>query len=632
MPDTPAPTTRLPELIGGRYRLRAMLGRGGMATVHRAHDDRLDRDVAVKLLHAHLADDATFLDRFRREARAAAALSHPNVVSVFDWGETEDGAYLVLELIEGMSLRDVLQVRGRVTPSEALALLGPAAGGLAAAHEAGLVHRDVKPENLLLRPDGVVKVTDFGLARAAAATTSTFGPDTMVGSPHYVAPEAISGGVVDARADVYGLGIVLFECLTGHPPFEGDTPMATALQRTARDVPAPSSVVPGIPAAVDRVVRTATAVDPDDRYSDAAEFALALSHAVPDGPSAVDLRDGSRDTVVLPNHATDTLVGISERRTAVTPVRGAGPAATADPQPGGRRPVRWLLALLLAAALAGGAWVSYDRVIAPVTAVPDVVEQPEAEATAVLESAGFDVAVATGRRFSTEVPAGHVIAQSPTSDARRGATVTLVLSAGPKQVTVPPVVDLPEEQARTLITSSDLEVEVQRTYSDTVEAGIVVAVEPPAGEQVDEGATVTLTVSQGRQPIEVPNVAGRPEAEAVATLEEAGLTVAFADPVHDDDAAAGTVLAQTPGAGETLLRGDRVTLTISLGPAPVTVPDVTGRSEDDARAILEGRGLVVEVVYVDTIIPFRAGKVDDQDPAGGTEARRGDTVRLFVWR
>lgn len=627
MPDTPAPTTRLPELIGGRYRLRTLLGRGGMATVHRAHDDRLGRDVAVKLLHAHLADDQTFLDRFRREARAAAALSHPNVVSVFDWGETDEGPYLVLELIEGMSLRDVLRIRGRVTPAEALALLGPAAGGLAAAHDAGLVHRDVKPENLLLRPDGVVKVTDFGLARAAAATTSTFGTDTMVGSPHYLAPEAISGEQIDARADVYGLGIVLFECLTGRPPFEGDTPMATALQRTARDVPAPSSIVPGIPAAVDRVVRTATRTDPDERYTDAAEFALALSHAIPAGPASVDLRDGSRDTIVLPNHAADTLVGMGERRTTVI-----GPDAAKASDSRGRRWLPWLLGLLLLAGLAAGGWVGYDQLLAPVTAMPDVVTQPEAAAVATLESAGFEVVVAPGQRFSAQVPAGHVIEQSPTTDARRGTTVTLVLSAGPKQVEVPAVVDRPEGEALEELRQLGFEVDLQRIYSDTVEAGSVVAVEPAAGQQADEGATVVLTVSQGRQPVEVPEVTNQPEAEAVRLLEELGLTVTIAEYVHDDDVPEGAVLSQSPAAGETVLHGDRVTLRISKGPAPVTVPDVVGRSEDQARAMLEGRGLRVEVVYVDTIIPFRAGKVDDQDPAGGTEARRGDTVRLFVWR
>jgi eukaryotic-like serine/threonine-protein kinase len=235
--------------VGDRYVLRGELGRGGMATVHRALDDVLEREVAVKLLHAHLADDPAFLDRFRREARAAAALDHPNVVAVHDWGETDEGAYLVLQLVEGPSLRDVLRRHGRLDPGESLAVLGPAARGLGAAHAAGLVHRDVKPENLLLGRDGTVRVTDFGLARAAASATSTFGADVLVGSPHYLSPEAVRGRPLDPRADVYALGVVLFECLTGRPPHEGESPFATAVQHTSRRVPPPSEHVDGIPPA-----------------------------------------------------------------------------------------------------------------------------------------------------------------------------------------------------------------------------------------------------------------------------------------------------------------------------------------------------------------------------------------------
>ncbi|MDQ3931235.1 MAG: protein kinase, partial [Actinomycetota bacterium] len=237
--------SRTATLLGDRYRLLREIARGGMATVFQAIDEVLERDVAMKLLHRHLAADPVFLDRFLREARAAAALSHPNVVSVYDWGEDDDGgqAYLVMEFVNGPSLRDLLRSRGRLMPAEAAAVLAPAAAGIAAAHARGLVHRDVKPENILVSSDGAVKVTDFGLARAAAATTQTFAPGAIVGSPHYLAPESVRDERLDARADVYALGVVLYECLVGRPPFEAETPVATALRHTTEAVPPPSALI-----------------------------------------------------------------------------------------------------------------------------------------------------------------------------------------------------------------------------------------------------------------------------------------------------------------------------------------------------------------------------------------------------
>lgn len=631
MSDTSTPT-RSPDLVGDRYRLLDEIGRGGMASVHRAHDEVLGRDVAVKLLHGHLASDPTFLERFRREARAAAALSHPNVVAVYDWGETDDVAFMVLELVEGMSLREVLRIRGRVTPSEALALLGPAAGGLAAAHQQGLVHRDVKPENLLLGADGVVKVTDFGLARAASSTTQTFGADTLVGSPHYLCPEAVDGAPLSPASDVYALGIVLFECLTGRPPYQGESPLATALQHTSNQVPPPSSVVAGVPGDVDRVVQRATAVDPDDRYVDATEFALALAEAVPQGPAPVDLRTGTRNTVVLPNHATDTIVGLDTGRTTTIARRAVYGGDGSVPEP--RRWPRRLLATVLALALlVGGGWVVYDQVLAPMTPVVSVLGADEAAARAQLEEAGFGVAVADPEH-SVEVPAGQVLSQQPADgEARRGSTVTLVLSAGPRMLAVPAVADLAEDEAVSLLQGAPygFEVTVQRVYDESIEAGRAVGTDPEVDASVAEASTVTLLVSQGREPIDVPNVVGEDRAAAVETLEAAGLEAKVASTAYHDDIPAGAVISQNPGPDSQLFRGQQVELVISDGPAPVTVPDVRGKSEEEARRILTGLGLQVEVFYVDTLNPFRRG-VDDQDPAPDSQARRGDTVRIFVWR
>jgi beta-lactam-binding protein with PASTA domain/tRNA A-37 threonylcarbamoyl transferase component Bud32 len=634
VPET-SPPIHDADVIGGRYRLLDEIGRGGMATVLRARDEVLGRDVALKMLHDHLADDDAFIDRFRREARSAAALSHPNVVALYDWGEGDDGSYMVLELVDGMSLRDVIRIRGRVAPAEALALLGPAAAGLHAAHRAGLVHRDVKPENVLLADDGTVKVTDFGLARAAASSTQTFGADVIVGSPHYLCPEAVDGQPLDARADVYALGVLLYEVLVGRPPFEGDSPLATALQHTTNTVPRPSGQVSGISADVDQVVRTATARDPDERYPDAGAFAEALALAVPEGPSPVDLRDGQRNTVVLPVDATDTLIatgsgadGSATRATSRDEATGTG-NDTARPRRRGRR-LLFVLLLLTAAALGGLA--AWDQVIAPITSVPSVVGDSEADATAQLEEAGFAVEVTSSRAFDVEIPVGHVVRQDPVAEARRGATVQLTLSAGPAQVDVPELRDTDQAAAEERLDGLGLTSDVELVFDEEVEAGRVVATEPTSGTVVDEGSQVLLRVSQGRRPIEVPSLAGMAASDAFAALEELGLTPREADRVYHAEVPEGAVISTSPGAGERLFQGDEVELVISRGAEPFPMPDVRDGSEEEARATLEALGLEVRVEYVDTVFVFRSGNVDEQDPAPGKLVREGDTVTIYVWR
>jgi eukaryotic-like serine/threonine-protein kinase len=421
--------------FGGRYRLLGPVGRGGMAVVYRAHDEVLDRLVAVKIPDAHLGADAAFRDRFRREAQAAAALSHPNVVTVHDWGETPDGAYLVLQLVDGPSLREVLRNRGRLSPREALAVLGPAAAGLAAAHEAGLVHRDVKPENVLLGRDGTVRITDFGLARAAASATTTFGADVLVGSPHYLSPEAVRLDPLDARSDVYALGIVLYECLTGQPPHQADSPFATAVAHTARPVPPPSERVAGLSPGIDEVVRRATERDRDRRTPDAGAFGRELAAVVVGGPAHLDPlvpagspsegasprpaydedgpladagppprptallagRDAARplrrqDTAVLaapdPADTATTTVHRGSDPTLRTAQAGRSTAARRGPPPPPyedprdllpasrrRRGRGWLAALLIVLLLGAagmGGYLLWDRVLAPMTNVPSV--------------------------------------------------------------------------------------------------------------------------------------------------------------------------------------------------------------------------------------------------------------------
>jgi len=678
VPDEHTPIgTTTQRRLGGRYVLLDEVGRGGMAIVHRAHDEVLDRTVAVKVLHPHLATDEAFLDRFRREARAAGALSHPNIVAVHDWGESAEGAFLVLQLIEGVSLRDLLRARGRLTPNEALAVIGPAAAGLGAAHAAGLVHRDVKPENLLIARDGTVRVTDFGLARAAASATSTFGPDVLVGSPRYLSPEAVHGEPLDPRADVYALGVVLFECLTGRPPHEGESPMATAVAHTTRAVPAPSTVCPDLDPALDEVVQRATARDRAVRYADTASLARALGLAIPGpaapvpvGDAAVPVGDvveppanadpdrgGSdpghtdpHDTAVVPVTDTATeVVGVTPpappARIAPAPVAPAPPALDLDdgdtddgdtaPLDRGRRR-RWpfVLALLLAliAGSAAGGYLLWDRVLAPVTPIPSVLGADQASAVEQLERAGFEVAVADEAEHTLSVPEGHVLAQDPEGTARAGTAVDLVLSAGPRPVEVPAVAGQPVGDAVATLEDANLSPQVGEAHHDTVPEGQVIRTDPGAGEVVDEASEVEVLVSTGPAPVPVPELVGETVADARRVVEDLGLEFEIGERRHDGSVPADRVLAQEPGPPAELLPGAVVRVVVSDGPQPVELPNVRGQRVGEAVGTLEGLGLVVEVERRGGFSAFfNPDQVYDQDPGPGSTRLPGETVVLYAY-
>ena len=613
-PDLPPPTT----IVGGRYRVERRLGSGGMATVDLARDLELDRPVALKRLHPHLVTDQT-VDRFRREARAAARLRDPGVVVVHDWGFDDDVPYLVMEVVEGPSLRSALDRRGRLTPGEALAVLAPAIAGLAAAHREGLVHRDVTPGNVLVGHDGASKMADFGLARPTASAAMTV-PDAVVGSPHYLSPEAARGERLDARSDVFSLGCVLYECLTGRPPFDGGTAAVIATKRLDERVPAPSDTVPGLSSDLDEVVRIATEPDPDDRYEDAEDLLADLQAAIPEGPVPLDLRDGSDHTVVIPEHATRVLDDLDDDR---APSRGGGRWV--------RTFLRWLL---IGAVLGGGGWVAFDQAIAPVTAVPSVEGLLASEARAALEEAGFRVRVADERAFDREVPEGAVVTQSVTQPARQVLTeVVLTLSAGPRTGTLPPLVGRDVTAARGALEELglDLTVTTEVGYDDDLPPGTVLLATPAGGATVEEGTEVVLTVSDGPAPVDLPDLTGQLEGAASAELVGLGLVAHVVERRHDP-APEGTVIATNPTPGTTLRRGAEVELTISDGPEPVEVPDVEGLRESEAVRTLEAAGFTVDVRYVTTLLPFARGIVDEQDPDPGTTRPRGDTVRIFVWQ
>ena len=596
-------------LLNGRYRLDAGIARGGMATVYRGNDLTLDRTVAVKMMRPALAEDPDFVNRFVREARAAAKLSSADVVAVYDQGTdaVSGTAYLVMEHVEGRTLRDVVD-DGPVAPREALDLLEPVLRALAAAHEAGLVHRDVKPENVLLGRDGRIKVADFGLARAVESSNLTATTGLLIGTVAYLAPEQVEHGRADARTDVYAAGILLFELLTGRPPYAADMAMTVAFRHVHEDVPPPSRLVEGVPVSVDELVQSATRRDPSARPPDAGAFLAQLravrAHLAPPDPDAGPVvRRTAHPTLVVPRQP-----------------------GRAQPTERTRRPwavVLWsVLGALVLAAAVGGGWYLLDG---RYTTAPNILGQTRADALATLTEDGFTVSFAESPEFSDDVPEGAVAEQSPEPAGRvlEGGRLTLVLSAGPEFRQVPAVAGLTREQALSQIEQAGFTAEVTEDF-DAAEKGVVARIDPPAEAELRKGETVAVVVSKGPEMLPVPDVRGQPLDAAQATLEEAGFASAPTE-VFSEDVEKGAVAGQTPVEG-TAARGSSVELQVSKGPERILVPDVDGQPREEAEAALEALGLKVSV----RAIPG-PGIVRSTRPGAGEPVKRGSTVTLNVF-
>jgi len=646
------------RVLEGRYRLEERLARGGMSTVYAATDLRLHRTVAVKIMADHLVHDPTFVDRFTREARAAAMLSHPNVVSVSDQGSDQGLVFLVMELVRGRTLRDLLHARGRLTVAEAFAVLEPVLAGLTAAHRAGIVHRDIKPENVLIGTDGVVKVADFGLARAVVGTgqTSQTG-GVLIGTVAYLSPEQLERGRADARSDIYAAGIVLYEMLTGHPPYGGDTPLAVAYQHVHHDVPRPSAEVPGIARQVDELVARTTRRDPSGRPLDAGAFLAELADLrkhlgvepvpVPTGRSTAGpgtLRPTNRPT--RPRHPSDPMTEVlgasSDRagRTSMLPGMGAGPTThVAGRRPGAERPrpgvpphirrrrTRLAVALVLLLAVTIGAigwWLGSGRW----TRIPELVGKPQDSAVSLIEGAGLSAECCTAQ-WSEKVPAGEVIATQPgAGDAIRGSNVRLIVSRGPERFRVDAsFLNQPENTvtAKLQQTLPEIQFTSDQRYSDDVKAGLVVGFVPPAGTELKRGQVVTILVSKGHEPVAVPDVTGQKLEQATDNLKKLGFVVQRVPDGRSADVGKGLVMATAPAVSAgAVAYGSTVKVQISAGVPQVTVPDVTGRSADKASAILTAAGLKVDTTR------FFGDTVRQQTPRAGTVVDTGTTVRILV--
>ncbi|MES9592623.1 Stk1 family PASTA domain-containing Ser/Thr kinase [Streptomyces sp. NPDC094045] len=631
--DTTLQDPLVGQLLDGRYRVDARIAVGGMATVYRAVDTRLDRVLALKVMHPALATDVSFVERFIREAKSVARLAHPNVVAVFDQGAQGQYVYLAMEYVAGCTLRDVLRDRGALQPRAALDILEPVLAALGAAHRAGFVHRDMKPENVLIGDDGRVKVADFGLVRAVGTVTDTTG--SVLGTVSYLAPEQIEDGTADTRTDVYACGVVLYEMLTGAKPHGGDTPAQVIYQHLNAAVPPPSAAVPGLPPELDDLVASATARDPGLRPYDA----VALLGAAREARSG--LTDAQLDAV--PPQATAEAHDSAEDRTSVIPrLLPAGQGVShhtsrlemPPPQPpagsrdrfrrGPRRNViAVVVAVLLALGIGTGVWYINSGQF---TRVPALLGQTQKNAEKRLSDAGLELK-GVKRSYSDTVERGKVISSDPASGARvRGNdAVTLVVSRGPEIVKVPDVQDLSLADARRELKKAGLVPGmVTEEFSEETDRGDVIRTDPSADTERHPDSAVALVVSKGA-PVDVPDVTGLSVEDATAALKDEGLKAkVLPDRVHSSEDA-GDIARQSPGEGTEAAEGDTIELTVSDGPRMVDVPDVTGKDVDEATSVLEDAGFEVKV---DRPFLSFSDTIASQSVDGGEQAPEGSTITI----
>jgi len=599
------------ELVfGRRYRVTEKIGSGGMAEVYKAVDEVLGRTVAVKVLHPRYASDPGFVARFRQEAQAAANLSHPSIVNIYDWGRDDDTYYIVMEYVRGTDLKAIIEQQGAIDPMKAAEYASQVCAALAVAHGYDIIHRDIKPHNIVLAADGTVKVMDFGIARAGNSTMTQTG--SVLGTAHYVSPEQAQGRALGPASDLYSLGVVLYELTTGRLPFDADTPVAVALKQVNEEPVPPRTINPNIPPALEAVILRAMQKDPSARYASAEEMRADLKRVLAGG------------SVAAP--AAVAAGGMDE--TSVMPAVGAAAGSRVRPIPKRRNPWPWIIgAVLLLAAGLGLAWALGAFESTEMVTVPGVVGLTLEEASELIESAELTVGPIT-ERTDEEVAAGLVIEQSPAegAEAPAGSEVSLVISLGPDVREVPDLVGSTESEAIRLINAADLRPDIQREFNSDVPDGQVFRQSPEPGEKVPPETVVTIIVSRGTQLVRVPDVVGQTRANATNTLQGAGFRVNVVEEFHDS-VAAGNVISQSPEGGVSLDAGATVTIRVSKGRDEVTVPDVIELTEAQARADLRAAGLAVTVNY-------QVSPDDDvvltQDPLPGQKVRRGSTVTIWV--
>lgn len=653
------------SLLDRRYRIDAPIARGGMSTVYRALDTRLDRPVAVKIMDPKFAADPQFVARFEFEARAVARLNNPGLVAVYDHGRDGEYAFLVMELVEGGTLRELLRERGPMPPHAAAAVIRPVLDALGTAHRAGLVHRDVKPENILISDYGDVKIADFGLVRAVAASNAT-SSSVILGTAAYLSPEQVTTGSANAGSDVYGVGVVLFELLTGRTPFSGDTSLSIAYQRIDNDVARPSSLISGVPREFDELVSRATNRDPASRFQNADEMARALravcarlelpAYRVPAPRRSAEHRsaavlgapttfagDRNAEPPAPPTQAVAAPVssdaGLHHTRVQTAPTaRDSAPAPDvvpphtvgrrhyefpdfdADRQRSRRAIVIWLTVVAVLAALVGvgGWWMGSGRY----TTVPEVGGLDLLGAESALEAA--DLASATRGTYSDTAPLDSLVGTDPTTGSRvpRGDTVYLLVSLGPPSVPdIAPGISVGDMQELLRERTFD-PVDGGEAFSTTAPIGGVAALDPPPGTELSVGDTVKILRSKGAPPVDVPDIAGMSADEAAAALASVGISVEGTDVAFDEDTDGGKVTGTSPEIGTSVTAGSSIRLQVSNA---ISVPSLLGRSVASARETLERLELGVQVRQV---FDTDGSLVVSQNPGPGSRVAPGSTVTV----
>jgi len=624
------PDPLIDQVLDGRYRVVRKLGTGGMATVYLAEDQELGRRVAIKLLDERHAQDAQFVERFRSEAKNAAVLSHPNIVSIYDRGSANGTYYIAMEYLEGKTLKELLVERGPTPFRVAVDYMHQILAALAFAHRNGIVHRDIKPHNVVVGPDGRVKVTDFGIARTGASELTEAG--SIIGTAQYLSPEQARGVPAVPASDLYSAGIVLYEMLTGTVPYTGDTPLEIAMKHLSAVPEPPSARREGVPHDLDLVVLRALAKDPDERYGSAEEMDADLARIA--GGKAVSSETAEAATVVLAGLSTapTEIVARPRRPPGQAPPSRAERPRRRDERPKWRALWPWIVALVLLGAGGYAGYYIYDKVqdqlaeAKPVT-VPAVEGRVEQLARKAITGQGLRVRVV--RRASDTVPAGQVFDQNPDGGEKldKGNTVTLVVSTGKPRVTIPDVRDKSLSDAVATLTSARLKYQVAEVHSEK-SAGTITAQSPPPGERVLRGTTVRINVSKGLRPIEVPSVLDQPYETAASTLAAAGFAVESQEVVSDTPL--GTVVDMDPPAGTLHTPGTTIVLSVSTGPQTVPVPDVIDLDRATAVSGLRAAGFKVSISLLETIDANLDGLVISQNPSGGSEADPKTTVVITV--
>jgi eukaryotic-like serine/threonine-protein kinase len=630
--------TLIGTLFDGRYQVVRKLGAGGMANVYLAEDQELGRRVAIKILNDRHANDDQFVERFRREAKNAAALSHPNIVSIYDRGEAEGTYYIAMEYLDGRSLKELIVSRGPAPVTVAIDYARQILAALRFAHRHGIVHRDIKPHNALVDGDGRVKVTDFGIARAGASQMTEAG--SIVGTAQYLSPEQARGTNVDQRSDLYSLGVVLYELLTGTLPFDGDTPVEIAMKHLSQAPEPPSVRRPEIPREIDLVVARALAKDPEDRYQSAEEMDADLERVARGAGVSRATEDSA--TQILSGPLAAPLAATAATMIAPGAARGGGrqfgppppPYYDFDESPHPRAMWPWVIALVFVVAAAIGGWFLYNQIhnkIASTTPVPVGVYEnlTEPAARAKIKADGFEPTV--NHHASRTTQAGLVFRQDPGAGTKepKGHQIVVWVSTGKPKVVLPAFKGQMEGDVAKTLTKLHLKPEIHEVPSSD-KAGTVEAQAPPPGAKVPEGTKVVINVSKGPAPVVVPKVTGQQIDAAVSQLQQLGFKVI---PRYVDDShPVNTVIEQSPKAGESAGKGSTISLTVSNGPKTTTLPDVQGQDVASAVGTLQTAGFRVRISYQDVADPNEDGIVLNENPGGGTQQPPNALVILTVGR